>query len=987
MCPRYLLCFVAAVGSLLSLPSAPLRAQPAAGGGEPALQVLLIGHDHQWHVRYAGPDGRLDTTDDISSRGVLRLPSGRRVRLRLESRDYIYTFVLPPLKVHSLAIPARARTVELETSRALRFELKADPLCGLPSRRSSGRVVIESPGSFSRWLAGASQEESLPLPPAVESTVGDVPESDAKPVYGRVPRFALTDQGGKRLDSTALEGRLWIANFIFTRCAATCPVQTARLSALQRRLRWRPLWREVTLVSFSVDPERDTPEVLGEYSRRVGADPEHWKFLTGDRQSIWDLSTRGFRLPVGSNPPAATSPLFHSSKVALVDREGNIRGYYDGTTTDAVDTLAAAVQALYDEESIFRGQPGQPPRERTIHFPFPTDVIQPPWVAARRAAQLATLDKFGVFTDFGFTDRLDESRIKFHHWSVDDLTRDIIAVHYDHGNSVSIADVDGDGREDIFFSNQVGPNALWRNVGGGRFENITARAGVGLADRIGVAGSFADLDNDGDPDLYVTNVRDGNVLFENVGGGRFRDISKASGLDHRAHSSGVVFFDFDRDGLLDVFLANVGRYTTDEVRPVVGDRVNGLGTQSFRYHRGYPDAFAGHLWPERAEKSVLYRNLGGNRFADVSRQMGVVDASWSGDASALDVNEDGWLDLYVLNMQGHDTYYENQQGKRFVEKSREVFPKTPWGAMGIKVFDHNNDGQLDILITDMHSDMSQHIAPGREKLKAEMVWPEDFLRSDAKSIFGNALYEKRGPGQFVEVSDARGVENYWPWGVSVGDLNADGYEDVFIASGMCFPYHYGINTVLLNNRGRGFLDSEYILGVEPRRDGRTAQPWFELECYGKDRKHEFCEDENRQPVDARVVVWSAVGSRSSVVFDLDQDGDLDIVTSEFNAGPMVLVSNLTDEQDVRFLKVRLRGTRSNRDGLGAVVRVRAGPHTYTKVHDGKSGHLAQSSSPLYFGLGEAKSVDSVEITWPATQKRQVVAGPIAVNRIVDVLED
>ena len=129
----------------------------------------------------------------------------------------------------------------------------------------------------------------------------------------------------------------------------------------------------------------------------------------------------------------------------------------------------------------------------------------------------------------------------------------------------------------------------------------------------------------------------------------------------------------------------------------------------------YEDAFAGHLKPERAERSILYRNEGGNRFVDVSKRAGLVDVAWTGDASAVDVNDDGWLDLYLVNMQGDDQYYENVGGTSFVRKSRQVFPRTSWGSMGIKVFDFNNDGRLDIFVTDMHSDMSEPTAPERTK--------------------------------------------------------------------------------------------------------------------------------------------------------------------------------------------------------------------------------------------------------------------------------
>ena len=156
-----------------------------------------------------------------------------------------------------------------------------------------------------------------------------------------------------------------------------------------------------------------------------------------------------------------------------------------------------------------------------------------------------------------------------------------------------------------------------------------------------------------------------------------------------------------------------------------------------------------------------------------------------------------------------------------------------------------------------------------------------------------------------------------------------------------------------------------------------ATPWFELDASGKDKSHP-----DAAGATGRVAVWGARGTRSAVIFDVDGDGDLDIVTNEFNAAPMVLVSNLTEKTRVRYLEVKLTGTTSNRNGLGAVVKVTAGGSTYTKVMDGNSGYLSHSLYPLYFGLGAAEAVDSIEVLWPSG-KTQTVQRPIKINSLID----
>lgn len=594
----------------------------------------------------------------------------------------------------------------------------------------------------------------------------------------------------------------------------------------------------------------------------------------------------------------------------------------------------------------------EPDEKGLVNVPSPD--IGAESLSQRAAAQWQAARLSGA-PGFVLSDQIETSGITFEHHIVDDAGKDYKPVHYDHGNGIAAADVDGDGRLDLYLTTQLGSNALLLNRGDGRFEDGTVKAGVGLADRISVAASFADADNDGDPDLFVTTVRMGNVLFENLGEGRFRDITERAGVGHVGHSSGAVFFDFDRDGLLDLFVTNVGRYTISE---------KGAGG----YFIGLEDAFHGHLFPDRFEASILYRNLGGLRFEDVSTARGLVDTSWSGDATFTDLDTDGYPELYVLNMQGDDHFYGNHKGERFADRTAQTFPKTPWGAMGIKFFDFDNDGRFDLILSDMHSDMSQVVPPSKELEKSEMQWTDEFLEGGANNIFGNAFYRARADGGFEEISDTVGTENYWPWGLSVGDVDADGFEDVFMTLSMNYPYHYQPNAMLMNRAGRSFVDMAFVLGIEPRRGGVTRKPWFELDCSGADRERDLCKDH-----EGRFTVTGTYGSRSSLIADLDQDGDLDIVTNEFNAAPQLLISTLSDRRPVRWLGVRLVGSRSNRDGLGAQVTVEAGGKRQVRFNDGKSGYLSQSVVPLYFGLDDATAIERVEVLWPSGQ-RQIVPG-------------
>jgi enediyne biosynthesis protein E4 len=615
----------------------------------------------------------------------------------------------------------------------------------------------------------------------------------------------------------------------------------------------------------------------------------------------------------------------------------------------------------------------QPPSPPNYWHPDPD--IGTNTLAQRQKAQLETEKQFKVFYGFHFTDQLGQSGITFRNQGVADSLQDYKPIHYDHGSGIAVADVDGDGLYDILFLNHVGGNQLWKNLGHGKFANITDQAGIALPGLVTVGAAFADIDNDGDQDLVITTVRGGVFLLENDGQGHFKDITKESGIDIVAHSAGAMFFDYDNDGLVDLLICNVGRFTTD-VKGHDGAYV------------GVTDAFSGHLFRERYEHSVLYKNLGHNRFKDVTSEMGLKTNSWTGDAAFADLNGDGYPGIYLLNMQGDNYYFDNQGGKRFVDKTSQYFPKTPWGAMGVKFFDYDNDGRMDLLVTDMHSDMSQEVDPGQEKKKSNMQWKKPFLKGamgherigGENSIFGNAFYHNLGHGKFEEISDGLGVETYWPWGASVGDVNADGWDDIFVTAGMGYPSRYGINSMLLNNRGQKFLDAEFILGIEPRKETHSFS--FSVDCDQPQTESAVVTCSKRT---GTITLLGTKSTRSSAIFDLDDDGDLDIVTNDFNSEPMVLISDLAQVKPSRWLKIVLNGTKSNRNGLGATVRVHAGKQTYTKYNDGKSGYLSQSVLPLYFGLGDAVKVDRVEVDWPSGT-RQIVTENLQANKLMTLTE-
>ena len=177
------------------------------------------------------------------------------------------------------------------------------------------------------------------------------------------------------------------------------------------------------------------------------------------------------------------------------------------------------------------------------------------------------------------------------------------------------------------------------------------------------------------------------------------------------------------------------------------------------------------------------------------------------------------------------------------------------------------------------------------------------------------------------------------------------------------------------------MDSEFVLGVEPRKGDRIEKEFFVLDCDGVDKRNPLCQGKT-----GLLSVIGTLSSRSSVAFDVDDDGDLDLITMEWNDLPQVLISDLSAKKPLHFLKIKLVGSKSNRDGIGSWVKVHSGNKIYSRYHDGKSGYLSQSSMPLYFGLDQATRVDRIEVVW-ASGKTQILAEVILVDRLLTITED
>ena len=512
---------------------------------------------------------------------------------------------------------------------------------------------------------------------------------------------------------------------------------------------------------------------------------------------------------------------------------------------------------------------------------------------------LQTLQAQPVFSQSGvirFTDITAELGINFRHVNGESGQKYFIEPI---GSGVALFDYDNDDDLDLYLVNGsdlpgiVSPipptNHLYRNDGS-TFTDVTTEATIGDTG-YGLGCCVGDYNNDGFTDLYITNYG-ANVLYRNNGNGTFTDVAEYAGVSGNLFSSGCTFVDIDIDGDLDLYVVNYVQFDPETNPKCTRQRIRTYCT---------PEALLGVA-------DVLYLNDGDGTFTDVSEKTGVSDTNGKGLGVVCgDMDNDGDIDIFVANDTTPNLLYRNDpnsvkmtedalfSGVALSEEGRA------YSGMGTNLGDFDNDGYLDIVITNFQDQT-------------------------------NSLYHNAQNGFFNEVSFAKGVGEkslpYLAWGVDFVDFNNDSWLDLFIAN--------------------GHLDDN-IAEIDPI--GTYAQP---NQLFLNNRGIGFSEIADKAIATQKV-------SRGAAFGDIDNDGDIDIVVSNLKDSPTILRND--GGNAVRWLGVKLIGTHCNRDAIGARVTVVSGGLTQIREVKSGSGYLSQNDLRLHFGLSAATQIDTLTVRW------------------------
>ena len=468
------------------------------------------------------------------------------------------------------------------------------------------------------------------------------------------------------------------------------------------------------------------------------------------------------------------------------------------------------------------------------------------------------------------------------------------------GSGVALFDFDNDGDVDLYLANgstlpgatpPIPPtNRLYRNDGD-TFTDVTTQASVGDTG-YGLGCCVGDYNNDGFTDLYVTNYG-ANVLYHNNGDGTFTDVTESAGVEGDQFSSGCAFLDLDADGYLDLYVVNYVQFDLEANPECTRQGVRTYCT---------PEALQGAA-------DILYRNNGNGTFTDITAESGVSGADGKGLGIVCgDVDNDGDVDIFVANDTTPNFLYRNDSDTAIRLTEEALFAGVAlseegraYSGMGANLGDFDNDGYLDIVITNFQDQT-------------------------------NSLYHNAQSGFFNEVSFAKGIGErslpYLAWSVDFVDFNNDGWLDLFVAN--------------------GHLDDN-VAEIDPI--GTYAQP---NQLFISNRGLNFVESVDIAIADQKV-------SRGAAFGDIDNDGDVDIVVSNLKDSPTVLRND--SDNALQWLSIKLVGTHCNRDAIGARVTIISGGLTQIREVKSGSGYISQNDLRLHFGLSDATRVDTLTVRW------------------------